>query len=667
MANLQPVIPTVIGRPQTARKNVHMVNMPNPLADLGRNISGLANPLGNLGLGVALIQQERDRADYKRTLNEALGEVNRRMNSEVFSQEGFSAEGSLERTGRIFKEVRDKYAAQVKGMNPRNRQLFEEDWGSYYNNQQNQAMRHEHGHLTRAQVGANNEMIQRGTELYVASGDVSMMAMASQAHDDNWRIQHGGYLVNHASVEAFKRDIEDEDGKVTMRDGTKLDIVEEAEPGTPGVITKDQARSILKNMEKQADAYEQSRMGMWDTAHAKIIDNYLSQDKVSDADKYLASVDERGLISKDAKKAAEEAIGRKRDVVEISTETTKLLDELQAKAGGDSIAYGSELQDRLFTETMRDIDRQYTGEKYKMGQQIKHQLAEKYRLLQDAQKARAAQDTVSTMKQMQDAKMDLPQMHNTILSMKDSPVKAALLKAYDRQEAAAKAEQAEYDNNTDPAFLLKQEDSLTWFKLALANGGAELDGIRYDFNVQDQVIACVKNLGLTSKNRKRAADYIADSRKSVDAMQAGTELAKQIGVDTAAEALREYPWILADLDEIKGSAVIEQEKMGQWLKTNISALLAQEATQHRTFWFNRDSTVGDLASDGIDPSDVFMDTEQLAKRYQTLRAQRALNRGDMAGAAKAFDEKPGAKELSDFAAKRGMVLKKGNYYFTGGK
>ena len=113
--------------------------------------------------------------------------------------------------------------------------------------------------------------------------------------------------------------------------------------------------------------------------------------------------------------------------------------------------------------------------------------------------------------------------------------------------------------------------------------------------------------------------------------------------------------------------MIEQEKMGQWLKTNISALLAQEATQHRTFWFNRDSTVGDLASDGIDPSDVFMDTEQLAKRYQTLRAQRALNRGDLAGAAKAFDEKPGAKELSDFAAKRGMVLKKGNYYFTGGK
>lgn len=664
---LKPAVPTIIGQPQTARKNVHPVAMPNPLKDLGDSISGLANPLGRLGLGFAIIQHDRDMADYRRTLNDAISEANQRMNDEVFSQEGFAAEGSLERAGNIFKDVWSKYGGKVNGA--KNKQRLEEEFGAFKNNQMNRTMGFERNNLTNAQIGANNQLIKSGTSAYVESLDPAMMAIASQAHDDNWRIRNGGYLVNNAAVEAFKRDMEDEDGRITLRDGRKLDIVEEAEPGTPGVITKKQAESILKNMEKQAAAYESSRMSMWDMAHSEVIDRYLSQDRVADADSYLKDVDNRGLISKDAKQAATEAIGRKREVVEVSTESTKLLDELQAAAGGDSIAYGSPLQDRLYTETMREIDQKYTGEKYKLGQQIKSQFAEKYRLLQDAQKARAAQDTVNAMMEMQEARMDLPAMKNKIMSMKDSPVKTALLKAYDRQEEAARADRAEFNNNADPDFLVEQEDKLTALKLALADGHAELDGIPYDFSNKDQLTAYIKNLGFTDKNKKRAAEYISDSKARIDAVQAGMELAKQLGGGyTPAEAFADYPWILAELERIKGTTVIEQEKMGQWLKSNISALLEQEATNWNRIKWNTTGTLLELSEQGVPMDDIYQNEEQLLDAYRRVTAQQAMQRGDVKAAKAALEAKPGKKELDDFAKnRRGMTYRKGNYYYTGGK
>jgi len=662
MANLSPVIPSVIGQPQTARKQVHMVDMPNPLAGLGNSLGNLGEGLGKLGLGIALIEQERSHADYVRLLNEAESKVIQRMNDEVYSQDGFSAEGSLERTGRIFKETMDEFSERKSQLTKRDQQRFEENWGRFYNNHQNQSMRHEYGQVKGAQLGANDKLIDTGIEAYVESGgDPEMMFQASLAFDENWRLRNGGHLTNPAAVEAFKRDIEDEDGKVSIRGGKKLDIVEDAEPGTPGVITKAQVQSVLKNMEKEAAAYEAARMSMWDKAHAKMIDTYLDQDRVNDADTYLKSVEERGLITAAAKKAANEAIDRKRDVLEISTETTKLLDELQAKAGGESIAYGSELQDRLYTETMREIDRTYTGEKYKKGQQIKSQLAEKYRLLKDAQKARAASDVVNKMKQMQDAGLSLPEMYNSIQSMNDSVVKTALQKAYDRQKDA-------YDENTDPGFLLTQEERLNALKLNLAKGEADLDGIHYNFNEQKQIIAYARNLGFTKANEKRAAAYINASSKQIDAVQAGTELAKQIGVDTPAEALNEYPWILRDLETIKGTSVIEPDKMGAWLKSNISAILSQEATKDRPIIWDTTKTIGDFAAQGVDPGTLYQDEEQLLSAYRSLLAQQAIQRNDLEGAKKAFEAKPSQQELMDFARNnRGMTYKKGNYYFTGGK
>ena len=110
MANLNPAIPTVIGQPQTARKNVHAVAMPSPLTGLGEGLGNLGR--GGLSLGLALsgLQQERDHADYVRALNDAEAEMNQLMRDEIFSKEGFSAQGSMERVAQFAQQVGENEA-----------------------------------------------------------------------------------------------------------------------------------------------------------------------------------------------------------------------------------------------------------------------------------------------------------------------------------------------------------------------------------------------------------------------------------------------------------------------------------------------------------------------------------------------------------------------------
>lgn len=754
---LNPAIPTVIGQPQTARKNVHAVHTPNPLAGLGDSLGNLGKGIGNLGLGLAAIYEERDQADYRRLLNEAEGEAIRRMNDEVYSQEGFAAEGSLERTGRIFTETMDKYSEQKSKLSRRNQQRFDEAWGSFYNNHQNQSMRHEHGNLTRAQLVANDNLIKTNVEQYTNTLDEAMLQGAVDAFRDSYRIQHGGYLVDQESLRRFDEDVNDGDGYVQVRGGAKLKIVDEEEGGKPGTITKSEIAKVRAHMEEQAKDYDRGQQNILDMAHAKVIDSYLKDNRVDEAERYLKEHSTRGTISEgmydraegavgrkreaigeketaeaeraaakaeveqnkeerknlrrintllnsdkveDAEKALQEmqyeqakhgvfgmsdeayeeaqmAIDRHREVLEISNEANEIVDFVQGKAGGDCIRYGGTAQDELFDAAIAKINREYTGERYQKGRQLVARVKQLRADLEEQQKNNVTSDVVANMQSMQDAKLTTPQRRDYVNKMKDSPVKTALLKACDRQEEAERKERAEYDGNTDVAFLADQRNKLNAIKMNLAKGYAKLDGVNYDLSDENPasnqgVIAYIKNLGLTSANRKKAAEYITNSKARIDALQASTELAKQLGIDSPTEALRWYPQLLDDLDEIKGTAVIEPEKMGAWLKTNIAYLLEQEATSEDGdwFWFDKEVPISDLP--GVDPGDIgpensYMTGEQLQAKRRAIRSQRALQYGDVAGAQAASGEKLTDQQLGDYARDKNMVNSKGRYYFTGGK
>ena len=283
-----------------------------------------------------------------------------------------------------------------------------------------------------------------------------------------------------------------------------------------------------------------------------------------------------------------------------------------------------------------------------------------YRMLREQQKAALVSDTVTALTQMQKSGFNLSQQKNYILAMKDSPLKTALQKAHVRKVES-------YNNNTDPLFLVEQERRLNRFKLALGNGRAELDGISYDFSDQQQLRAYVLNLGFTDKNQKRAAEYITNSKSRIDAMLAAKELAKQLGMEDPAEALSRYPNLLADLDQLKGSDVIESSKMSAWLKTNITALLSGEASNYNSWWFDTSGSFKGYAKGSVSVGDLYKSREQLTADWRRFNATRAMNRGDLEGAAAALKAKPTAKGLADFARNRGYRYEKGRYFLRGGK
>ena len=304
--------------------------------------------------------------------------------------------------------------------------------------------------------------------------------------------------------------------------------------------------------------------------------------------------------------------------------------------------------------------KKYAGEKWKTGAKIVSALDVQYRMLQDQQRAALASDTVSALKQMQDSGLTLAQQASFIQEMKDSPLKSALQKAWDR-----KAES--YNNSSDPMFVAEQERRLNAFKLALGNGSADLDGVHYDFSDQEQLKAYILNLGFTERNQKRAGEYMVNSESRIDAALAGKVCARLLGITDPAEALSRYPNLLSELDELKGSTVIEPSQMENWLRTNISSILSAEAS-HDDWFTDTVKPLGKMIADSEYSVDrLYMTDEQLTAAWRRFRAQEALNRGDVEGARTALEATPGKRELEDFSRRRGYQNKKGLYYLRGGR
>ena len=671
MADLKPVLPTVIGRPQTARRSAPSVRMPNSLEGMGDGLRNLANGLPRLAGAIAGYLEERDDADYKRVLNEATAEANQRYNDEVLSATGFSAGGSPERAAKIYEEVAGKYRSELSG---RNQRRFDEEWGARRNSRVEYAMRFESSQQGAAKHQANQSLMKSGVESYAMTVDPNALKEAKRAYDDDVRDFNGGRLVTPDTFARFEADFADGNKVVklpdrTLDDGTVVKgktfrIVDEKKPNEKDTITRTELETIRENLKLQSDAYQKGLQNLYDSAHAQVIERYLKDDRLTDAEAYVKSISAEGYpqgVSKAALAEFQEAIGRKREAADISTQTTQAVSGILAKAGPESQRYGSPEQDQLFTEVRRDVVKKYAGEKWKTGAKIVSALDVQYRMLQDRQRAALASDTVSALKQMQDSGLTLAQQASFIQEMKDSPLKAALQKAWDR-----KAES--YNNSSDPFFVADQERRLNAFKLALGNGFADLDGVHYDFSDQEQLKAYILNLGFTERNQKRAGEYMVNSESRIDAALAGKVCARLLGITDPAEALSRYPNLLAELDELKGSTVIEPSKMENWLRTNITSILSAEVSKDRTFWRDPRGPLGDMVGDrGYSADQLYMDRDQLTAAWRRFQAQEALNRGDQKEAARVLDATPTAKELEDFARRRGYHNNKGLYYLRGGK
>ena len=660
MAGLKPVLPSLIGRPQTARAGAHVVRMANALDGIGDAGSALANGAVRLGAALSGVMGERELADYRRVLNEAVAEADSRMEKDVFSMEGFSAEGASERAAGIYDEIGAKYRGQLS---ERNAQRFMEAWGGRRNMQLSRTMTFERGQLQQAQIGANSALMKSGVSNYVATLEPAALDTAREAYDDTVRLSNGGRLVNDETLARFDADVNDDDGRIRLPDGRTLRIVDTLNPDEHDAITRERLSEIRKNMELQAKAYRTGLQNLYDSAHAQVIDRYLEGDRIAEAESYLAAIGSDGYpqgCSAAVLSELRDAVGRKREAADIATESERMVNGVLSKGDAESVRYGSPEQDRLFTEVRRELSGRYAGEKWKTGERIVSELDMRYRLLQDRQRAALAADTVSALMQIQESGLTLPQQATFIQGMKDSPLRAALQKALDRKVES-------YNNSDDPIFVADQERKLNAFKLALGHGSAELDGVHYDFSDQQQLRAYVLNLGLTERNQKRAGSYIVNSESRIDAFLAGKVCARLLGIDDPAEALSRYPNLLSELDELKGSTVIEPSKMETFLRTNIAMLLSAEASKDQLWWDESGPVEEFIREDdgGIDK--LYMKRDQLTESWRRFRAQQLLNSGDTAGAAAALEATPSLMELEEFARRRGYQNRKGLYYLRGGK
>lgn len=657
MPKMEPVLPSLTGQPRRAGVDVRPVRMPGAYDGLADAGNSLVRGIASIGGALADLKDREDDLDYRERMNAAIAEADRRMEQDVWSKTGSAADGSLERADRIYREVASKYTA---GMSPERQRRFGIEWGARRNGQAVSVMRHARSEVLAGRINADKTLIGSETQNYLGTLDSGALERMKNAYDDLYRANNNESLLNRASLAAFDRDLADGDNSIKLPTGKVLRIVD-ADP-KEGEITRRRLGEIRENLAKQVSVYESGLQNMYDSVHSQAVDRFLQDGRIGDAEEYVAEHSQEGAahpLSPAAKELISEAVARHREAAEVSVKAAEAIRLVQSKGG----AYGSADQEAVYANTQKKIAESYTGEKAGLGRRLAAALEYQYHVLVNQQKARAAADTVSAMKWMQDNGKDLSEREQWVAAMQESPVKTALQKANERARTA-------YNRQSDPVFLAGQERTLNDFKLQLAEGFAELDGIRYDFSDERQLKAYALNLGFTDAYAKRAADYIAASRSRIDAMQAAKVLAQLTEVEDPAEALRRYPTLLRELESRKGAEVIPGKEMDHWLKANISELLLNKVSLDRPIIWDGSDSRKVYVKDGKDPETLYMTEKQLREAYRRKLGRDALRAADPVAAAEQADIRANAataSELAAFARSQGYDRREGYYYLKGGK
>lgn len=634
--------------------NVHPVRLPDPLAGLGDRVSSVAPASLNLANALASVHHEEEEAALAKAASSAIGEADRRIQEEVLSSRGFGAQGSVARIPEIYQDVVSKYSF---GLSSRARRRFDETLAARMQSGTLHAIRHESDQLRGARINANSAVMKSQVDSYTASLNPSNLDEAGKAYTDNFR-EVNGRVITRESIQQFDKDVNDGDGFIMLPDGRKLRIGKEGET-SPDTISMERIKVVRSDMEKQVAHYEKGLSAIYDQAHAQVIEAYLRADRIGEAEHYLSQVgspEARHPMSSGNLKVAKDMVALHRENADVSSQVGGIMLKLEAEGG----RYGSTRQDKLFADFQSRIHSEYSGEKYKLGQKIMESGRVAYRLMREKQAAALADDTVNAMKQVQEGKLNLLQEGQLINNMAESPLKKAMLKAYERKVSAL-------DNTGDPFHEDAQERVLNKFKLDLTKGYADLDGVRYDLSDETKTKAYILNLGLVGKTGDRALQYVRQSRERIDAYKASKVLAELVDnyKDNPSQALDFYPTLLKELEERKGTEPIPEKDMYRWLKVNISEMLMSRVSRD---WNFLPDTSGDRRSyikKGTDPSKLYYTEDQLADTYRSEAAHKAMKAGDIQGAAALKSSTPDKMTLRKFAVDRGYDYRNGYFYLKG--
>lgn len=334
---LNPVLPSLIGQPRNARRTDHPVRMPG--SGLGALADGLGRA-GDAGLRFAgelmALRREEDELNYRETLNSAIAEADKRMNEEVFSQNGFGASGSLDRTDAIYREVMEKYANVLGGKNARR---FSEAMGQRRNGVVNRVAGWERNEVRGARIQANGALIKSEGERFRATLDPSAIETIRNAWEDNIRLTQGRVVR--------MKDLENPDPPSPTATEGKQD-------GGQAAVTSGQASQLRL----QAEAYEAGWRNICGSLHGGVIDQYLKDGRIGEAERYLEQI--KGTdhdVPEATRKEAQRLIGMKREGARIMGEAREFVAKqmgnspyLSSAAEGKCLEHLQELEERTATD-----------------------------------------------------------------------------------------------------------------------------------------------------------------------------------------------------------------------------------------------------------------------------------------------------------------------------
>ena len=312
---LNPVLPSLIGQPRNARRTDHPVRMP------GSGLGALADGLGRAGDAglrftgeLMALRREEEELNYRETLNSAIAEADKRMNEEVFSQNGFGASGSLDRTDAIYREVMEKYANVLGGKNARR---FSEAMGQRRNGVVNRVAGWERNEVRGARIQANGALIKSEGERFRATLDPSAIETIRNAWEDNIRLTQGRVV----RMKDLENPASSDDSAVTSKRAAGTRLRPEAMPGQ------------ASQLRLQAEAYEAGWKNICGSLHGGVIDQYLKDGRIGEAERYLEQI--KGTdhdVPEATRKEAQRLIGMKRESARIMGEAR----EFVAKQMGNS-------------------------------------------------------------------------------------------------------------------------------------------------------------------------------------------------------------------------------------------------------------------------------------------------------------------------------------------
>ena len=318
---MKPVIPTLIGQPRSARRTDHPVRMPNELDGLADGLDKLGGAGMRLAADLTGLRREEEELRYRETFNDAVAEADSRLNDEVFSQNGFGAAGSLDRTQKIYDEVLEKHIGRLGGRNARR---FSEAFGQRRNASARYVMNRERTEVGNARISANNTLIKSEGERYRMTLDPAAVQTVRQAWEDNIRLTQG-HVITPKSYEAFVKDVGDGNGSVKLPDGRTLRI---GIADGDGVISRARVLKLKEEFRIQADAYQAGWKSICDRMHGGVVDLDLKDGRLDEAERYLESI--RGSdsdVSETARKEAQRLIGLKRESIDVTRGAQKFVRE----------------------------------------------------------------------------------------------------------------------------------------------------------------------------------------------------------------------------------------------------------------------------------------------------------------------------------------------------